>query len=111
MSPEQQGLLISLISLALVFISPVISFLSYRRDVKKDEESRRKDLEDRFDSMKDSMNELTSAINLLNQKIEQMNKDVEENRKTEEGLVSKVNEHSTELADHEVRLNYLEKRK
>lgn len=111
MNAEQQSLLISLISLALVFFSPVLSFLTYQRNIRKDKQAEDKKLENRFDAIEQSMKELTSSIKLLNFQIETMTKTLDKTELHEQNTDSRLNSHDTTLANHEARLNRLEDEK
>lgn len=108
MTPEQQTLLISLISLLLVFASPILSFVSYQRNIRKDKQSESKALEKRFDSIEMAMKDLTSSIKLLNSQITTTTKNIEKNEIHEQIIDEKINHHEATLANHEARLNNLE---
>lgn len=108
MDVEQLSTLISLISLGLVFISPILSFLTYQRNIKKDKQANDKRLEDRFNSIEQSIKELTSSIKLLNLQIETITKSIEKNEQYEQSLNKRVSKHDTTLANHEARLHNLE---
>lgn len=110
LSPDQESLLVSLISLMLVFISPLISLLTYRRNVKKDRSAQNEQLEKRFDSIEKSLNDLNSSIKSLQLTIEHMNKDLEKTERDENELSKKVQSHEVALADHEARINHLEEK-
>ena len=111
MTAEQQGLLVSLVSLVLVFASPLLAFLSYQRNVRKDKLSENKSLEKRFDSIESTMKDLTSAIQLLNAQIVGMTKSIEKNEKNSQIIEDKLSHHDATLANHEARINNLEDRR
>ena len=108
MTVEHQGLLISLVSLVLVFASPLLAFLSYQRNVRKDKQSENKSLEKRFDSIESTMKDLTSAIQLLNIQITTMTKSIEKNVKNAQVIEDKLSHHDATLASHEARISNLE---